>query len=83
MPPDDAEQGLKKLDGLFSVKFLMLVNFDMKDQNFYSKCFYRHFDYLNQSINKWQGRALGARSGVRKNITHRKQTEKQKLKWPK
>ena len=32
------------------------------------------------TTNKWQGPALGARSGVRKNITHRKETEKQKLK---
>ena len=30
--------------------------------------------------NKWQGPAFGAHSRVRKNITHRKQTEKQKLK---
>ena len=35
---------------------------------------------LNRKENKWQGPALGDRSGVRKNITHRKQTEKQKLK---
>ena len=28
---------------------------------------------------KWQGLAFGACSGDRKNITHRKQTEKQKL----
>jgi hypothetical protein len=34
LPPDDAKQGLQKLDGFFSVKFLMLVNFDMKNQNF-------------------------------------------------
>ena len=35
---------------------------------------------LKHIIYKWQGPALGACSGVRKNITHRKQTEKQKLK---
>ena len=34
LPPDDAKQGLQKLDGFFSVKFLMLVNFDKKNQNF-------------------------------------------------
>ena len=34
LPQDDAKQGLQKLDGFFSVKFLMLVNFDMKNQNF-------------------------------------------------
>ena len=29
-----------------------------------------------QYCNKWQGPAFGVRSGVRKNITHRNQTEK-------
>ena len=33
----------------------------------------------NYTTNKWQGPAFGARSVVRKNITHRKQTEKQEL----
>ena len=31
-------------------------------------------------VYKWQGPAFGARSGVKKNITQRKQTEKNKIK---
>ena len=39
-----------------------------------------YFKKTDTYKNKWQGLALGARSGVRKNITHRKKTEEQKLK---
>ena len=50
------------------------INFAENIEDFQENlfCYYES----TKKDNQWQGPAFGAHSGVRKNITHRKQTEK-------